>query len=165
MFNNTNNNDNKNKKKIITIISIIIIVIILLLLLMRCSSDGEVDIPSFSVSNEEEDWTGQQNRPQQAEQEYMEIPYYGTLYVSEEEPYVWFNNPATNNVYFSYQVLLDGEELFHNEEYISPGKALKAKLYGYLDKGDYTITVNISAIDQNGAACNGATQEAKLVVQ
>lgn len=163
--NSNNNSDNKKKKIIISVISIILVIIILLLLLRSCSTDSDLPGKDFNISSEEENWNGEQNKPAAMQQEYMEVPYYGTLWISEEDPYVWFNNPETNNVYFSYEVLLDGEELFHNDEYISPGKALKANLYQVLEKGEYDIVINISAIDENGSPCNGATQDAKIIVQ
>lgn len=158
---NQNQQDNK-KKKIKIIIAVLVIAVINFLLLRSCSSDSP--LPDFSISDEEEDYNGQ-NKPKQEEQDFVKIPYYGNLWVSEEEPYVWFNNPEENNVYFSYEVLIDGEEVFHNEEYISPGKALKANLYDVLEKGQHPATVNISVIDENGAGCNGATQEAMIIVQ
>jgi len=143
---------------------IIALVLIIMLLLGRCGSDDNAK-KDFSISSEEIDYSGEQNKPKQAEQEYIEVPYYGTLYVSEDEPYVWFNNPDINNVYFSYEVLVGEEELFHNEDYISPGKAIKADVYSVLDKGEHEITIHISSIDQNGNKCNGATQNAVIVVQ
>lgn len=165
MDNSSNDNKSKKGKKIVITLVVILLIIIILLLLRSCSSDSGPVIPGFHISSEEEQWDGEQNKPKQAEEDFMQIPYYGSLWVTEEEPYVWFNNPETNNVFFSYQVLCDGEEIFHNDDYISPGKALRADLYNVLDKGEYTLTVNISAVDENGEACNGATQEAKLYVK
>ena len=166
MDNNKNNGNTKKRKKIVITLVVILLIIIILLLFRSCSSDSGPVLPGFNISSEEEQWNGEQNKPKQAEQGFMQIPYYGNLWVTEEEPYVWFNNPETNNdVYFSYQVLYDGEEVFHNDDYISPGKALKANLYDVFEEGEYTLTVNISAVDGNGEACNGATQEAKLIVK
>lgn len=150
------------KEKIIIVICFIVIMIIILLL-RGCLKESPF-IPNLSENAIS--WNGQQNKKKEVEQGYIEMPYFGSLYVNEEEPYVWLNNPDTNDVYFQYHVSDEnGKDIFNEEALVEPGKAIQAEFYSIFDAGTHKLTINISAIDIEGNACNGSTQEVKLIVE
>lgn len=108
-----------------------------------------------------------QEPKEEKKDEYIEIPTYHTLAVDSRNPNIYLNNPEINDVYFQYKVTLkgDGTVLYDNEEVLEPGKAFEVNVYDMLDPGTYTVTIGISTFDmETEAACNGATQEAELVI-
>lgn len=160
----TKNTKTKRSTKEKIIIAICLIIIVIIILLLRGCSKEEPFIPNLSENSTS--WNGQQNKKKEVEQGYIEMPYYEDLYVNEDEPYIWLNNPATNDVYFQYRVTdKDGKDIFYEEALVEPGKAIQANFYSLLEKGTYDITINISAIDEKGNGCNGSTQDTKLMVE
>ena len=162
-FNTKNTKPQRSTKEKIVIAVCSILLLIIVLLLRSCSSE-EPFIPNLSESSTS--WDGQQNQKKKTDQGFIEMPYFGNLYVNEEEPYVWLNNPDTNDVYFQYNITAeDGEKVFNEDAYVEPGKAIQVDFYSLFEKGTYELTIEISAVDTNGNACNGSTQEVKLVVE
>lgn len=162
-FNAKNTRPHRSTKEKIVIAVCGALLLVITLFLRSCSSE-EPFIPNLSENSTI--WDGQQNQKKKADQGYIEMPYFGNLYVNEDEPYVWLNNPEMNDVYFQYNVIAeDGSKVFDEDAYVEPGKAIQVDFYSLFEKGTYKLTIEISAVDVNGNACNGSTQEVKLVVE
>lgn len=103
---------------------------------------------------------------------HTEIPVFKSIVVSSDKPNVYLGNPEINDVYFRYKLTLKSDDqdvqdrvLYDNEAVVEPGRAFQVNLRELLDPGEYTVVIDISTFDlDTEEACNGATQEAKLIV-
>lgn len=118
-----------------------------------------------------EDWDGQQNQ-QTSIDAYIMIPEYEHLYVSHDNPFVWFNNPEQNEgiAYFRYVVKEDDDVLYGDKEeeriWIEAGKAAKVNMADRLGSGDHELTLCISTCDpQTGEPLNGAEIKAAITIE
>ena len=94
----------------------------------------------------------------------IEIPGYSNIIINESHPNIDLINPSSNDVYFVYQVALDGDVIYQSDA-IAPGKMLSVPANGLFDNGEYNVQIRISCYDvQTQTPCNGATQEAVISV-
>lgn len=106
----------------------------------------------------------EQPKPQ-TEEEYIQIPNYGTLYVTDEETEAFLYNPGTNTVYFQYSLYEDGELVYGHDTLIEPGKALPVKMKEFLSVGEHEIDMVIRTYDiETKKECNSAGITVKVVV-
>ena len=171
--------DDDERTNVIKIWLIVAAIAILLLLTMgscaiwkcsRASADKTTD-KTDRIVPQGEDWDGQQN-PKEFDGALIEIPIYEHLYVSESNPYIWLNNPASNEdiAYFRYSVKEGGKVIFgeaENEQvWIEAGKAVQVDMAGRISFGDHDITICIEACDPDtNEALNGAEVKAKITMQ
>lgn len=104
-------------------------------------------------------------------EEHTEIPVFKAVTVSSDKPNLYLGNPEINDVYFRYKVQVKETSesnaivLYDNDAVVEPGRAFQVDVRKQLDPGEYTIVVDIATFDRDTEEpCNGATQEAKLIV-
>ena len=167
--------DDDERTNVIKIWLIVAAIAILLLLTMGSCAIWKCSRASADKTDrivpQGEDWNGQQN-PKEFDGALIEIPIYEHLYVSESNPYIWLNNPASNEdiAYFRYSVKEDGKMIFgeaENEQvWIEAGKAVQVDMAGRISFGDHDITICIEACDPyTNEALNGAEVKAKITMQ
>ena len=164
--------DDDERTNVIKIWLIVATIAILLLLTMgSCAIWKHSRASADRIVPQGEDWNGQQN-PKEFDGALIEIPIYEHLYVSESNPYIWLNNPASNEdiAYFRYSVKEDGKVIFgeaENEQvWIEAGKAVQVDMAERISFGDHDITICIEACDPDtNEALNGAEVKAKITMQ
>lgn len=117
-----------------------------------------------------EDWDGEQNK-QTSIDAYIMVPEYEPLFVTQDTPFVWFNNPAQNEgiAYFQYKIM-DGDDVIYPMEgeepvWIEAGKAVKINMKNRLTEGEHDITLCISTCDPTTQEpLNGANLKAHITV-
>lgn len=156
------------KKKIFLLtgstLLVLIIVIVIILLLHACGAGtDETGKPGLTIL----DGTEMRENERQADTGYIDIPRYGLLWASEENPYVYLGNPPENNVYFRYYIMDSGRNVIYDSEaVIIPGKALEVDAYSLLGNGEHTICIGISTYSiETEEPCNGAEQECIIMVE
>lgn len=98
----------------------------------------------------------------------IKIPGYGNLSVGagEKKWNITLLNPEGNNCYFKYNITVgEHSDPIYTSDYIEPGKAIKSfKVNKSLNKGDYTIYMNIETYSMDGknTRMNGASVKANL---
>lgn len=80
---------------------------------------------------------------------YITFAGYDLVYATEDEPTILLENPDTNDVYFTYEIILNetGDVLLEESDLIPPGQALPWDAYSVLDKGEHIVTFNIYSYD------------------
>lgn len=171
------------KKKIYIIVAIVIA--LLVIALGSCAiwghsrkpTQGNIKLTDESVPldgdivPQGEDWDGEQNK-KETNISLIEIPVYESLYVSEENPYIWLNNPETNEgiAYFQYSVK-EGDDILFGEEqeeqvWVEAGKAVRAEMASRISYGEHEITICIKACDpKTHEPLNGAEVKTKITLQ
>lgn len=171
------------RKKIYIIVAIVIA--LLVIVLGSCAvwghskktNPGNIELTDDSmlldggIIPQGEDWDGEQNK-KETNISLIEIPVYESLYVSEENPYIWLNNPETNEgiAYFQYSVKEDDDILFGEEQeeqvWVEAGKAVRAEMASRISYGEHEITICIKACDpKTHEALNGAEVKTKITLQ
>lgn len=171
------------RKKIYIIVAIVIA--LLVIALGSCAvwghskktNPGNIELTDDSMPLDEgiilqgEDWDGEQNK-KETNISLIEIPVYESLYVSEENPYIWLNNPETNEgiAYFQYSVK-EGDDILFGEEqeeqvWVEAGKAVRAEMASRISYGEHEITICIKACDpKTHEPLNGAEVKTKITLQ
>ena len=168
-------NKNKNNKKVI--IGIIVAILLLTSIVIGLciskgnsnSSNQQNNEPTNKLEIEQgDDWDGSlptNGEQSQATAESIEIPGYSELYVNKENPNIQLINPEGNTVYFVYTIK-ENEKIIYETKAIEPNKMVDVNLKDMLSIGEHNLSFIISTFDiETQAACNGATQEVKVVVQ
>ncbi len=96
-------------------------------------SDGQVNNNDLFVGNTE----------------YIEFAGYSFLYATENEPSVLLENPESNDVYFTYEVILEetGEVILEETGLIQPGTALPWEVFTCLEKGEHKVSFRVRTYD------------------
>lgn len=168
---NKDQTQEKKKKKITRIILAILLLLIafLLILIATRSPDLANDRNLRPMEDGLLDGEQGQNKRDPMIDEGIVIPGYSGLFVSEDKPYVYLNNPEENTVYFQYKITDEqGTVLYENSdsELIPPGKSAKADMYSMLPKGKHKIIISVNTYDTvTTEQCNGASQESVISVE
>jgi hypothetical protein len=98
-------------------------------------------------------------------QETISIPGLADKYtVNVKNRELYLVNPKVNDVYFKYQILLNGEVIYESN-HIPPNKMEKVDLYEILEAGTHDIEIMVNTIDvETKEACNSAKLETTVTV-
>lgn len=158
----------KSTKRWVLVVFAIVLSVFLLSVILLAGRNGEepVQQPEMNIADDSVAFDGQQNE-KKASDGFIEIPFFSQLYVYEDMPNVYLNNPSTNHVYFQYDVSdEDGNVLFDEDVMVEPGKAIPVDFWSILDAGEHAVSIDISSFDmETGEPRNGAHQEAVITVE
>ena len=101
----------------------------------------------------------------ESNQETISIPGLADKYtVTAKNRELYLVNPKVNDVYFKYQILLNGEVIYESN-HIPPDKMEKVDLYEILEAGTHDIEIMVNTIDvETHEACNSAKLETTVTV-
>lgn len=152
------------KKAIPTALILTALLALLLTIFLVGGASSEKAAPDEVVK-----WNGQLSDLSEKTGGGIKIPGYGaiTLPAGETTAALTLCNPEENPCIFRYTLYLDGSDtpLYISPD-LSPGCAVETlSLSSPLEKGDYTLRIEISSFDPStGAALNGAVVRAPLSV-
>ena len=169
----TDKNDSESNSFIALTKPRIIIILLLLIGLLfvglgSCTHPNAPDNPIKDlIIDDGFDWNGEDpggDQSQSVSTEYIEIPGYGEITLSDKNPEMYLINPTKNTVYMQY-IIYKGNETVFQTNLIPPGKMIPWKGSNSLPKGTHELTVQINTFDlETKAGCNGATQNLKLII-
>ncbi|MBQ0036649.1 MAG: hypothetical protein KBT35_07005 [Firmicutes bacterium] len=158
-------------KRLVTILVLLMIIIIELIILMFLRGRG------VTISNGTSDKTVSQNQcdietvnmnPTENEgiDEYTELVGYGQVSINKDNPYLYLQNPETNEVYLSFDVTYN-DEVLYSSGLIEPGKMEKFDIYSSLDAGKHTLIYSISSYDLETKEkyWSGIKQEQEILIK
>ena len=106
------------------------------------------------------------NLTHKADDEYFELVGFGELEINDSNPYINLINPSKNQVYLSFDVIYNDEQLY-SSNLIEPGKMEQYNIYECLDAGEHTLTYSINVYDINNKEplWTGIQQEQELIIK
>lgn len=100
-----------------------------------------------------------------SEKDSISVPCLENQVLSDEKPFIYLNNPDKNDVYFIYEIGLDGK-ILHTTDAIPPDHTVKVNLYDKLEKGKYHINLKLKTYDvKTKAESNGVNSSFEVVVK
>ena len=84
--------------------------------------------------------------------EMIDFTGYDDVTVTASDPYMYLQNPETNDVYFSYVISDDAGKEYITTDLIPPGKALQWDAKSALGSGAHTINMHVDTYDMNDTA-------------
>lgn len=163
--------ENKKSKKKMGIILILLLLLVAALVVLGTKMYQKEEIvvgsPDVNVAQDAVDIDEEHNKKRHDADSYIDIPVFSEIYIYEDDPNVYLNNPEYNNVYFQFKVSdTDGNVLYDEDVKVEPGKALPVDFYSILGKGEHEVAIDISTFDiETGETCNGAHQMAKIIAE
>ena len=99
------------------------------------------------------------------EDSYTEIMGFGEIYIDSYSPDIYLINPETNDVYLSFVVACEDEQLYESG-LITPGKMDTFDVYSCLDAGKHNLVYSISSYDINTKALlwSGVNQNQEITI-
>jgi hypothetical protein len=154
------------------LIPCLIAVLLLSFIILICTQNQEAAKDNITLSiAESTEWSKElpDNNVNEEIIEYTDIPGYGDLTVSEEDPYVNLINLPGNTVLMSYTIVNDETEevIYETEGVIEAGKMVPVDFYNLLgESGVYDLTFVIHTYDDTTqAACNTVDQNVQVTVK
>lgn len=95
---------------------------------------------------------GGENGQEDIGNEMIDFAGYDDVTVSASDPYMYLQNPETNDVYFSYVISDSSGKEYVTTDLIPPGKALQWNAKSALGSGSHTINMHVDTYDMNDTA-------------
>ena len=95
---------------------------------------------------------GGENGQEDIGNEMIDFAGYDDVTVTASEPYMYLQNPESNDVYFSYVISDTSGTEYVTTDLIPPGKALQWNAKSALGSGAHTINMHVDTYDMNDTA-------------
>lgn len=153
--------------KRILMLTLLLTIIICELVILIGSNNNDVVISNGVTkktisTNQETTYIPEKTKKEEA---YTELVGYGLITIDEINPYIYLSNPEENNVYLSFIVSNDGDEIYETQ-LIQPGKMEKLDIYSCLNAGKHTLIYSINSYDLDSKELywSGIKQEQEIIV-
>lgn len=155
----------KKKKKFFLIMLIMALLLVALGFLFGRNDSNNKLLPHDDTA---QNWDGDQKLPTGNKSKLIEIPGFQSLvfFLNEEKQKVNFHNPESNSCLMKMSLYADDVELWHNEDYLAPGKGYYEIVVDNMpDAGNYAGKLQIQCYTEDGTELNGAVVNFDLIIK
>lgn len=155
----------KKKKRFLIIMLMMALLLVALGFLFGRNDSNKKLLPHDDTA---QNWDGDQKLPNGNKAKLIEIPGFQSLvfFSNEEKQKVNFHNPESNTCLMKMSLYADNIELWHNEDYLAPGKGYyEIVVDNMLDVGNYAGKLQIQCYTEEGTELNGAVVNFDLTIK
>lgn len=156
------------KKRKILLLIVIALLLLCLIIFFFFGRKSNLPLPVLPHDDTAEEWDGDQKLPNGNMSKLIEIPGFQSLvfFASDDIQKVNFYNPESNSCLMKMTLYADDMELWHNENYLVPGKGYyEIVIENMPGVGNYDGKLQIECFNEEGIELNGAVVNFDLTIK